>query len=197
MFLTVRGTQQGDFAMVCYDPDIKKGTKLKDLKAKYIDGFPYMERFAPVKSTSEKVWEGKDRVCYGKQFLGFVANLPVLTVYLGGVFGGPDPKDQKYLKRSPLSDPWPFTDAGNPIHHGVYISYWWYPNVENGRGMHTSSIHKPFQKGSEVPYMYLYKGNPNSLISAKSKLFENKATSITIDYYSTFEGDLDWEKEAL
>ena len=63
--------------------------------------------------------------------------------------------------------------------------------------MHTSSIHKAFQKGSEVPYMYLYKGNPKSLISATSPLFVGKATSITIDYYATFLGDLGWEKETI
>ena len=78
LFLTVKGTPQGDFAMVAYDPEIAKDTKLKDLKGKYVDGFPYMERFAPY--TSDKIWEGKDRVSYGKNVYKIVAKSLVLTL---------------------------------------------------------------------------------------------------------------------
>jgi hypothetical protein len=68
LFLTVK-TPSGNFASVAYDENIQKGTKLKDLRQKYLaDGgvnLPYNERFAVLPADGSKVWEGANLTSYG------------------------------------------------------------------------------------------------------------------------------------
>jgi len=181
LFLTIK-TPGGNFAGVAYDENITKGTKLKDLRDRYLGGsgsnLPYMERFAPLPTDNTLVWQGQNLVSYG------------------GIFGGPDPKSPHPLKRSPVSLPWPYAETDNhPIRHGVYVSYWNFPS--GGKGIHTSSISRHFNKGSEVPYVTLFTGSKANLVPINSLLIRQVVTDVYVDWYATFEGDLGWSTETI
>jgi hypothetical protein len=100
----------------------------------------------------------------------------------GGIFGGPDPASPHPKKRTAISPVWPYSAVENsPIKHGVYVSYWNFPS--GARGIHTSSISRHFNKGSEVPYMRLWKGNGANLVPASAILIRQVVTDVYVDWY--------------
>jgi hypothetical protein len=114
--------------------------------------------------------------------------------YLGGIFGGPDPKAPAPLKRSTVSLTWPYAEIDkHPIRHGVYVSYWNFSS--GGKGIHTSSTSIHFSRGSEVPYMNLFQGSTINLVPDNATLIKQIVTDVYIDWYATFEGDLGWKEE--
>ncbi len=60
---------QAKFAVIAYDSSIKKGSKLVDLKKKWMDGggagLPYHEKFATMATATDPVWESASAISYG------------------------------------------------------------------------------------------------------------------------------------